>query len=70
MYLLADLGASTKMFLNGNLSFREWFSFLNGPTEFAFLRKSDLSPFIMDCATKIFPMLKQELSSLHSRKDA
>lgn len=67
IYLLNDLRASANMFLNGNLGFSNWISSLHGNTQFAFLSTEDLSPFIMDCATQGFLLLKQEL--LHFKKN-
>jgi predicted ATP-grasp superfamily ATP-dependent carboligase len=60
IYLLADLGTSAKMFLNGDLSFPDWLSSLLGKKVFAFLQKEDLSPFIMDFVIRTLPLLKQK----------
>lgn len=54
VYLTLDLVTSACMMLTGDLSFLDWASSLNGPKEFAYFRKDDLSPFIMNCADQIF----------------
>jgi len=64
IYLLLDLASSAKMLLNGDLSFTDWSSSFHGATEFAFLRREDLSPFIMNCAKRGFLLPKQEMQRL------
>jgi len=61
LYFLADLGISMKMVLRGDLRFPDWISSLTGATEYTFLQRDDLSPFIMDGATRGFQTLKKEL---------
>lgn len=53
MYLLLDLVASAKMLLYGDLAFFDWLSSLNGTKEFAYLRKEDLPPFLINCVKKL-----------------
>jgi predicted ATP-grasp superfamily ATP-dependent carboligase len=53
IYLLADLGASMKMFLDRDLGFSDWISSLSGDVEDALFQRKDLSPFMMHCAIKV-----------------
>lgn len=69
IYLLYDLATSAKMLLNGNLSFPNWISSLHGSKQFAFFQGGDLSPFIMDCATKGLLLLKRELRRFTRARD-
>jgi len=51
-YFTNDLMAAGKMFLNGNLSLREWASSLVGTRKSAFLSKTDPTPFFMQLVTE------------------
>lgn len=56
-----DLMAAAKMFLNGNLSLREWVLSLLGSRQFAFFAKDDLCPFLVNCATQGMHAFKRGL---------
>jgi len=60
IYFLNDLVASANMFLNGDLGFTDWISSLHGATDFALLRRNDLSPFIMGFAMQGFSLLRRK----------
>ena len=51
-YFTNDLMAAGKMFLNGNLSLREWASSLVGTRKSAFFSKTDPTPFLMQLVTE------------------
>lgn len=57
IYLLLDLVTSTKMFIDGDLSLQDWISSLHGKTEFAFLHRDDLKPFIMNFTANITQLI-------------
>jgi predicted ATP-grasp superfamily ATP-dependent carboligase len=57
IYLLLDLVTSAKMFLDGDLSLQNWISSMYGKTEFAFLHRDDLKPFIMNFTANITQLI-------------
>jgi len=58
LYLMNDVFASARMFLNGSLALSDWISSLQGNIQFASFQKEDASPFIMDWVIKGFLLFK------------
>ncbi len=57
--ILEDLAAALKMLLTGNLKFKDWIFSLGGKRVLAFFAKEDLSPFIMELATRSIKLFKK-----------
>jgi len=57
VYLKDDLRSSVKMFMNGDLSIREWISSLLGKKDYLLYAKDDLGPFVLSLPHTVFEMI-------------
>ena len=57
IFLRDDLRSSIRMFINGNLTVREWISSLLGKKDFLSYARDDIRPFLMSLPQIIFEMV-------------
>lgn len=57
LFLAADLRATMRMMLNGDLSIQEWISSLLGKKDYLSYAKDDLRPFVMNLKDTLFEMI-------------